>query len=831
MGLETYGNVQPVTWDNYFLTHHEVLKRHGVVNIPRTSVVILSGTDVNVDVDCTIETVLSNEGLSNRQRWKNDIDRVNRLRSIPETNHMKFNVFDLGKYFHDFKNMTSDDHRNCNKRILEDVRNSYPTVIVLPFRAAKFLHANNSSDIADEIIRLDENSKEGAKLNGMDGIVAADILKLIRRKPSIWQEPLFVTESCLLLKTKNIIQSNYTLLSSATRITASGIEDSVPRLLDGIKFLGSAEYISILFISGTHGNLEGISGLNDLSMLERRFYEATCKMLGINAHVSKPAPEALPLDENADDEAILRHPLYRMIKFNALDIQRFHKNEKGLIDYVRAFDPNAIVLDWCFAKDGDVANVLCKSGILAELWLQHEKTSMVGITDGKWINLDIEQTKYLHEVAKRVDDNELRHFVIYGGHGTGKTVLGLQTANIVIGKLKEASPKGCVLFIIDADSVSTKKTPLLLSIEAMFKDEDCIKHFYTTTTLKEESGIEKELDRWELHNILWGIHLVCDKLYKDQKINKILLIDELSAQQLFYRNSRPHSLEDQFYDDTSYTITCVSPLSRSTHKYSINNSFESMVHSKHQKERLFKNQIMVRELKVTYRNSKEIQFLYNVYLAHYNPSPKNNDVKVFTGSLNQPDMDSSDSSNPEGIIRDLPVGSRPVLLVSKKASENWSDSDIKDIHGKVVGLLDGNKNSLFSLCINEKERDCGLCRKITWKYQNKYDSTPTMLDGNIGYHLYDTVRGCEKENVVIHYSGLSNLAGQFEFISRARKRLVLIIDSNDLDSGNPFFTEMKELRNHSQTCRNMTCQKNNWDKTEVFDVVEIGTVGKLEVSD
>ena len=67
MGLETYGNVQAATWDNYFLSHREVLKRNGVVNAPRTSVVILSGTDVKVDVDCTIETVLSNEELSNKE--------------------------------------------------------------------------------------------------------------------------------------------------------------------------------------------------------------------------------------------------------------------------------------------------------------------------------------------------------------------------------------------------------------------------------------------------------------------------------------------------------------------------------------------------------------------------------------------------------------------------------------------------------------------------------------------------------------------------------------------------------------------------------------------
>ena len=60
MGLETYGNVQPVTWDNYFLSHHEVLKRHGVVNTVEInpSKVEEIGHIVNIKV----EDVDSNEG-------------------------------------------------------------------------------------------------------------------------------------------------------------------------------------------------------------------------------------------------------------------------------------------------------------------------------------------------------------------------------------------------------------------------------------------------------------------------------------------------------------------------------------------------------------------------------------------------------------------------------------------------------------------------------------------------------------------------------------------------------------------------------------------------
>ena len=216
-------------------------------------------------------------------------------------------------------------------------------------------------------------------LDGSNGVIGADIVKLLRKKPSLWSMPIVVTEGCLILKSSNMFGSNYTFLSSATTVCASGIEDSLPRLLYGIKFLGDPKYIRVLCISGTHGNLEGVSGFSDLSLLEPRFYEETCKLLGISPQVSKPSPKPQPLDENAEDDAILRHPLYRMMKFNALDIKHFHRDEEGLIEYVRAFGPNAIVLDWCYTKGGDVANVLCRSGILTELLLKHERTSMGGL--------------------------------------------------------------------------------------------------------------------------------------------------------------------------------------------------------------------------------------------------------------------------------------------------------------------------------------------------------------------------------------------------------------------------------------------------------------------
>ena len=379
MEKETLENAECATWDDFFLGQHDILQKNGVVNLPRTRVVILSGTNIYLNIDCTIETVYSNKALRNKGCWEQDVDRVNCLQSSPETNNIKFTVLDLGEYFHSLRKLTRNEHRNRKIRLLQDIRNLYPTVIVLSFCAAKFLSIDNALNIVDHMNKLDKNRPNGAKFDGRDGIAAADVLKELRKNPSLWQEPLLVTAKGLLFKTKNIIQFNYTFLSSVTRLNACGIEDSLPRMLDGIKYLGNLEYISILFISGTHGNRKGVSGFSNLALLEPIFYEESCKLLGIDPQYSIPTPEAQPLDENAEDDAILRDPLYRMMRFNVLDIRYFHKDETGLIKYIRAFNPNAIVLDWCYTKGGDVANVLCRSGILTELWLKHERTSMGGL--------------------------------------------------------------------------------------------------------------------------------------------------------------------------------------------------------------------------------------------------------------------------------------------------------------------------------------------------------------------------------------------------------------------------------------------------------------------
>ena len=114
-----------------------------------------------------------------------------------------------------------------------------------------------------------------------------------------------------------MFETKKTLLISNTRTTIDGVTDSLPGLLDLLKQLAASELITILIISGSHGD-GGVSGLNDKEKLEPKFYEKTCELVGIRSDRSMPLPKPQARYVDAKDDALLRKPPYRNIKFNIL---------------------------------------------------------------------------------------------------------------------------------------------------------------------------------------------------------------------------------------------------------------------------------------------------------------------------------------------------------------------------------------------------------------------------------------------------------------------------------------------------------------------------------
>ena len=97
------------------------------------------------------------------------------------------------------------------------------------------------------------------------------------------------------------------------------------------------------------------------------------------------------------DNSILNNPLYKDMKFLVLNIKHFQIDRKEeLVDYVKDYNPQAVIIDWCYSKDGDVANVLTTSGQsvnhlcspLSEMHSHLERTCMEHVCgkNNSWIH-------------------------------------------------------------------------------------------------------------------------------------------------------------------------------------------------------------------------------------------------------------------------------------------------------------------------------------------------------------------------------------------------------------------------------------------------------------
>ena len=378
-----------------------------------------------------------------------------------------------------------------------------------------------------------------------------------------------------------------------TRNTVGGIQDRFPNLLDRLKFLGSSEQFTILIVTGTYGTYEGISGFTRKDLLHDKSYLDTCRMVGVEPQDTKTNPEMQIMDMNAVDGALLRDPSYKNIKFNVLNIKYFYEDENGLLNYVSDLYPMAIILSWVHIKNNDVAKLLIKTGIVAQMSLQCERTAILGMSGETWINLDKEQTGYLRNVAKGLEEGDLRNFFIAGAPGTGKTLLGVETTKLVMDELK-SWPQGLDLFVLDAAEDTTEKTSLIQSIESMFKSENCVKHFYSLNKLQQEYKIDSFTS---FEHVLRVIRYVLNTPNRYQKRNKVIFIDDFSPAWLSsYETEESNKIGD---DKSTYTIACVTTaVSDNPHSY-CKTSFNGY-------DETNSRQTLKQVLNINYRNTKRI---------------------------------------------------------------------------------------------------------------------------------------------------------------------------------------------------------------------------------
>ena len=221
--------------------------------------------------------------------------------------------------------------------------------------------------------------------------------------------------------------------------------------------------------------------------------------------------------------------------------------------------------------------------------------------------------------------------------------------------------------------------------------------------------------------------------------------------------------------------------------------------------------ITFRRLDVTYRNSAQIQMFYNVYLAHYNQSmaSKDND-DILTGMMQQPEMDTKASSSQNGCGTSLPYGQKPTFFIINEKTTELSENDSKFLRLRILETIDSQDSRLSVICIRYNEKECRFCRSLNSKYQNTKD-IKLFQKGN----FFETsgYRGCEQDNLIIHFDYLLSDARVFECISRARKTLTVILSKTRLQG-----QTIKEMIRHETECTNKVCKDNGWDKLKVIDI-------------
>ena len=108
-----------------------------------------------------------------------------------------------------------------------------------------------------------------------------------------------------------------------------------------------------------------------------------------------------------------------------LDVNKF-RNE------ARQFKPYIIVLSICYSRVSEVKFALNESGLLSKGALSR---NLCEATNGKIVELDPEQTDLINEIVNDKEGKNIKkNIVIQGPEGSGKTLLGIEIANIIVNK-------------------------------------------------------------------------------------------------------------------------------------------------------------------------------------------------------------------------------------------------------------------------------------------------------------------------------------------------------------------------------------------------------------
>ena len=175
----------------------------------------------------------------------------------------------------------------------------------------------------------------------------------------------------------------------------------------------------ILILTGSHGGLDGSDALQDPALLDPESFVELCEALGTSHHKEdfdsnrtnfqriKRWTKQEDFVAEYDFRQIrliksLRKKLSRKkVHVQVLDVANFI-GANGSSDLVRTIqdgDPSAVIVNWCYNKNGFTSKLLTAAGLFPKLVLRNERR---GLTGNESIQLDEDQSCFLDRAAELI---------------------------------------------------------------------------------------------------------------------------------------------------------------------------------------------------------------------------------------------------------------------------------------------------------------------------------------------------------------------------------------------------------------------------------------------
>ena len=124
---------------------------------------------------------------------------------------------------------------------------------------------------------------------------------------------------------------------------------------------------------------------------------------------------------NANFEKIQDQYKAQGITLNLFDISKIFECNEDLTSHVQKYDPNIIILGYCFSDRNKINHILRSGGVYAELSFKQEVCELHGdnIHASKLIKFDQAQKEVLDKFAKEKPGT----VALVGHYGTGKTTI------------------------------------------------------------------------------------------------------------------------------------------------------------------------------------------------------------------------------------------------------------------------------------------------------------------------------------------------------------------------------------------------------------------------